>query len=165
MEKNNLVEGFLLEIQSKRKMYHLSQNNLDGKTLIPKIPDNIFNKIGLEDKKIPRISFSTTISQCITAIGYNRVKDNPDKKYIVFEPEDYNKIKIISNEEIIRQNLVVDAKQSGEIWVISNVKLKRVGMIEVLKEKGLAYKIENPYYNKPFKFYKWKYKVLDGNII
>jgi len=158
-----ILETYLLEIQSTTKLYHLSQSDLDGKIIKPSVPSNIFTKLGLEDSKIPRISFASTISQCITAIGNNRIEGNPEKRYYVFEPEDYDKIKITSNKELIKRNLIADAKMSGEVWVISDVKLKEVGVIEVIKKLDLVYQIKDDPH-PPFKFYKWKYKVLDGDL-
>jgi len=158
-----ILETYLLEIQSTTKLYHLSQSDLDGKIIKPSVPSNIFTKLGLEDSKIPRISFASTISQCITAIGNNRIEGNSEKKYYVFEPDDYNKIKIISNDELIRRKLIVDAKQSGEIWAVSNVKFKEVGVIEIIKKLNLVYQIKDEPH-EPFKFYKWSYKVLDGDL-
>jgi len=158
-----MINNYLLEIQTLNKLYHLSQHDLNGKTLTPKIPSNIFTKIGKEDDTIPRVSFAPTISQCITAIGNNRIEGNPEKRYYVFEPEDYDKIKITSNKELIKRNLIADAKMSGEVWVISDVKLKEVGVIEVIKKLDLVYQIKDDPH-PPFKFYKWKYKVLDGDL-
>lgn len=157
-----IIEQYLLELQTSNKLYHLSQVDLNGKVIVPKIPNNLFTKLGIENNTIPRISFAPTISQCITAIGNNRIEGNPEKRYYVFEPDDYNKIKIISNEELIKRKLIIDAKQSGEIWVVSKVKFKEVGVIEVIKKEKLLYTID--YQGGPSKFYKWKYKVLDGGI-
>jgi len=159
-----IIENYLSEIQSTKKLYHIAQQELDGKIVKPKIPENLFTKLGLEDKTIPRISFAPTINQCITAIGNNRIEGSIEKRWIVFEPSNYNTIKIISNKELIRRKLTIDAKYSGEIWVTSTIEFKEIGVIEVIKKIRLAYEIQLPGHKEISKFYHWKYKVLDGDI-
>lgn len=152
-EKNNIV----LELANDIPIYHLSESNLDGKILKPRIPENFMTRNGYEENKTPRISFSTSIDGALIGISGNL----KDKEFYIHQIDtSYSKpnIKKISNKEVPDQYL------SDEIWVLNPVKLKVTGKIKV-KEV----------YNKPVKYkygkdmeaetYRWRYIKEDVDII
>jgi len=140
------------------KYIHLSQTNLDGTVLVPKIPDNFMTNLGYEDSTIPRISVAPTIDNCILGIGYNRIKDG-SKKYYVHEPNDYSSIEVISNKEIIKNNLTPDARITKESWITSKCKFKCIGYIEIGNPKE---NYEQVFFNHKeiTKQYYWNYKFI-----
>lgn len=118
---------------SNIKLYHLSESNLNGKILIPRIPDNRMTRDGREENKTPRISFSTSIDGALMGI----TGDLTGKEYFVHvvdfeysEPE----IKEISNKEVPDQFI------TGEIWVLNKVKLKYLKKIKVTKTYTKTFK-------------------------
>ena len=140
------------------KYFHLSQTNLDGITLVPRIPDNFMTKLGYEDSTIPRISVTPTIDNCILGIGYNRIKDG-NKRFYVHEPQDYKDIQVISNEDIIARKLTPDANITKESWIISNCKFICIGYIDITEPKE---KYEVVLYNgeEITKQYYWNYNFF-----
>ena len=148
----SILERF--NISTKLKLYHISEEDLDNKLLTPRIPKNYMTKNNYENNTIPRISFSTSIDGCLMGMSQNL----KDTIFNVYEPEDYNDLKIISNKDIIKNNYTPDAKLTNEVWVITPVKLKFVCKIKVLKaiNKSLQY----DYGNKTANLYNWKWKVI-----
>jgi len=47
------------------RLFHISSKDLDGRVLVPKIPDNMFTKMGIENNTIPRISFAPDVKHII----------------------------------------------------------------------------------------------------
>lgn len=118
-----------LKIKMKR-LFHISKNCLDGKTLNPNIPDNEFTKRGIENNSIPRICFAPTVNQCLLALGIDKYKDRPEPEiYFIHEPIDYYNLEIISNEEIVKNNYVPNAEKTKETWVIEPCEVECVGII------------------------------------
>jgi hypothetical protein len=143
------------------KYIHLSETNLDGVTITPKIPKNFMTKLGYEDSTIPRISVAPTIDNCILGIGYNRIKDG-NRRFYVHEPEENSSIKVISNDEIVRKNLTPDAKITKESWITSECKLKCIGYIDITEAKE---EYETVFYNgkEITKQYYWNYNFVPIN--
>ncbi len=140
------------------KYLHLSQTNLDGITLYPKIPENFFTKLGYEDSTIPRISVAPTIDNCILGVGFNRIKEG-SRKFYVHEPQSYNSIEIINNDELIQKKLTPDASVTKEVWIISPCRFKCIGHIEIGEPKD---NYEIVYFdNKEIaKQYYWNYRYI-----
>ena len=146
------------------RLFHISAANLDGKKLIPKIPENILTKMGVENNTIPRISFAPSIKYALLAIGYNRIKAGP-KALMVFEPSDYKMIKSIDNTQLSRKGYVPDVDKTKEHWVINSVKIKYVGKIKIIRPTKKFVEIRwGPQRGQVLKNYFWEYKVLDGDI-
>lgn len=107
------------------RFLHLSEQELSGQTLVPRIPSNRLTDNGLEDNTVARVSFAPSVSQCLMAMYSEQ-----DILY-VYEPEMYGHLKIVENHDIVQGRLVPDAKLTGELWVTTPVKLKRIGVIVV----------------------------------
>lgn len=135
---------------SSVKVYHLSQSNLDGKTLFPKIPDNFLTKNGYEDSKTGRVCFAKSIDGSLRGLSQNLT----GKEYFVHIPDGKYNIYTPSIKE------VPDAKITSEVWIKEPVKLKCIGKIKVIKDKGedgIPYK----YGDNTAELYDWEWKWIE----
>lgn len=108
-------------------MYFLSENNNDGATLSPRIPQNFYTRNGYESQDTPRVCFSTTIDGCLIGIP----RDVDGKIFYVHNPADNNfSYRRITNED------VPESSVSKEVWVTSPVKLKMIKRIRVTGKNG-----------------------------
>ena len=109
------------------KIYFLSESNMDGKTLLPRIPSNYMTKNGYEESKTPRVCFSVSIDGSLMGLSQNL----KDKELYVHIPE--------SEVNIYKPSVkqVPDCKITGEVWVKDKVNIKCIGKIKVIKDKGL----------------------------
>lgn len=133
--------------------YHVSEAELDGKVLSPRIPSNTMVDNGFENNKVARVSFSPTIMQCILAIP--RKKEGmilhvykPSKEVLYIKP---------------RKKDVPDIEHTEEIWVIQSVKLKKVStirLIEDLTHDGFKYKYGPMLRKRETITYPYKYEVI-----
>ena len=150
---NNLYEQIQessIEESSNNKIYHLSQINLDGKTIQPTVPSNYMTKNGYEDGKTKRVCFATSIDGCLRGLslkceGMKLFVHVPDGNYNIYKP---------SNKE------VPDASITGEVWIKKAVKMKCIGQIYVIGDKGedgIPYK----YGDKTAELYDWEWKWID----
>ena len=101
---NERNKDIILELANDIPIYHLSESNLDGKILKPRIPDNFMTRNGYEENKTPRISFSTSIDGALTGISGNL----KDKEFYIHQIDtSYSKpnIRKISNKEVPDQYL------------------------------------------------------------
>ena len=145
---NNLYEQ--IQESSNNKVYHLSQTNLDGKTIQPTVPSNYMTKNGYEDGKTKRVCFATSIDGCLRGLslkceGMKLFVHVPDGNYNIYKP---------SNKE------VPDANITGEVWIKKAVKMKCIGQIYVIGDKGedgIPYK----YGDKTAELYDWEWKWID----
>lgn len=119
-------ESVIMESVSP-KIYFLSESNMDGKTLLPRIPSNYMTKNGYEESKTPRVCFSTSIDGSLMGLSQNL----KDKELYVHIPE--------SEVNIYKPSVkqVPDCKITGEVWVKDKVNIKCIGKIKVIKDKGL----------------------------
>lgn len=147
--KDSMKESFIEE-SSNIKVYHLSQTNLDGKTIQPTVPSNYMTKNGYEDGKTKRVCFATSIDGCLRGLslkceGMKLFVHVPDGNYNIYKP---------SNKE------VPDANITGEVWIKKAVKMKCIGQIYVIGDKGedgIPYK----YGDKTAELYDWEWKWID----
>ena len=147
--KDSMKESFIEE-SSNNKVYHLSQTNLDGKTIQPTVPSNYMTKNGYEDGKTKRVCFATSIDGCLRGLslkceGMKLFVHVPDGNYNIYKP---------SNKE------VPDANITGEVWIKKAVKMKCIGQIYVIGDKGedgIPYK----YGDKTAELYDWEWKWID----
>lgn len=140
-----------IEEQSTKsqKIYHLSQSNMNGKTISPRIPSNYFTKNGYEDGKTARVCFAKSIDMCLRALSQKCTDMElyvhiPDGNYNIYNP---------STKE------VPDCKITSEVWIKEPVKLKCIGKIKVIKDKGedgIPYK----YGNNTAELYDWEWKWM-----
>ena len=129
-----------------KKLYHLSQSNLNNKTIQPTIPNNFFTKNGYEDNVTKRVCFSTSIDYCLRALSSNL----KGQEFYVHIPDDITRYNIFSPDT----NEVPDAKVTHEKWICSAVKMKCIGKIKVIGDKGedgLVFK----YGNNSAELYDW----------
>ena len=133
-------------------LYHISEKDIDGNTLIPRIPSNYFTKNGFEDDTTPRVSFSTSIQGCLMGLSQNC----KGKTYYVYSPETN-----IDNKNIYKPNTkeVPDSKITKEVWVLQPVKIKKVCKIYVKSDTGED-GIKFSYGNKTAELYKWDYEII-----
>ena len=144
------VNESYIEESSNNKVYHLSQTNLDGKTIQPTVPSNYMTKNGYEDGKTKRVCFATSIDGCLRGLslkceGMKLFVHVPDGNYNIYKP---------SNKE------VPDASITGEVWIKKAVKMKCIGQIYVIGDKGedgIPYK----YGDKIAELYDWEWKWID----
>ena len=54
-------EGLKRSVVNNLNIYHLSETNLDGSTLSPRIPNNYMTKNGYEDNKTPSPIFDNLL--------------------------------------------------------------------------------------------------------
>lgn len=141
----------------QQKLYHISEENLDGKLLTPRVPYNFFTQRGYEDASIARISFAPSIDKCLLALGYKA----EGKTFNVYEPNNYRDLQIIPNDELVKNEYIPDAKFTGEVWVTSPVTLKLLFKIEALGPKD-KYE-EFSYGNETQKTWYWNWRILDEN--
>ena len=147
--QSNVNESYIEE-SSHNKVYHLSQTNLDGKTIQPTVPSNYMTKNGYEDGKTKRVCFATSIDGCLRGLsqkceGMKLFVHIPDGNYNIYKP---------SNKE------VPDASITGEVWIKKAVKMKCIGQIYVIGDKGedgIPYK----YGDKTAELYDWEWKWID----
>lgn len=134
---------------SENTLYHLSETNLDGKILEPKVPSNFLIQNGYEDKETKRICFSSSIDGCLMAMSSN-IKN---KEFFVHTPF----TNITAYTPTISQ--VPDVKLTNEKWVKAPCKLKCIGKIKVGEaiDKPLTYK----YGDKSANLYKWNYNWIE----
>ncbi len=111
----------------KGKLYWLSEEDLDGKTLEPRIPDNFFTKNKYEDYQTKRLCFAPSIDQSLSAISQNLT----GKTYNVYEPE--QKVSTVWRPN---KGAVPDSDITGELWVKEPTKLKKTGTITVSGDDG-----------------------------
>ena len=148
--QSNINESYLLQEASSNKVYHLSQTNLDGKTIQPTVPSNYMTVNGYEDGKTKRVCFATSIDGCLRGLslkceGMKLFVHVPDGNYNIYKP---------SNKE------VPDASITGEVWIKKAVKMKCIGQIYVIGDKGedgIPYK----YGDKTAELYDWEWKWID----
>lgn len=141
-----------VEESSHNKVYHLSQTNLNDKTIQPTVPSNYMTKNGYEDGKTKRVCFSTSIDGCLRGLslkceGMKLFVHVPNGNYNIYNP---------SNKE------VPDASITGEVWIKKPVKMKCIGQIYVIGDKGedgIPYK----YGNKTAELYDWEWKWIWKN--
>jgi hypothetical protein len=141
--------------ETPTNLYHLSEDDLDGTVLRPRIPDNYMTQNKYEDNTTKRASFSPTIDGALIGMS----DDLKGKVFYIHEPVSYEQLKLIDNATIVKKKLVPDAHLTEEVWVLSPVKLQRTGMIRVIKAEDNPLKYR--YGNKQAETYRWIYSKVD----
>lgn len=133
-------------------LYHLSSENMDGKTLTPRIPNNWFTYKGYENNKTPRVCFAPSIDNALCAMARN-----------ISNQTFYVHIPVHKPRKIIKPTRfsVPDAHITKEIWVTEDVKIKCIGKIKITGD-GDSYPFR---YGKFFQHKEycdaWKWKWID----
>lgn len=111
------------------KLYHLSEQNYDGKVFEPR-PMEKFRVMEGEDWKVPRICVSDSIDGAVSAL-LDSVTMPYGKRLWVHVPE--NLIDLFKQNKVYKPSLkqVPDATATGEHWLKAPAKMKTIGQIEV----------------------------------
>lgn len=135
-----------------KRIYFVSETNMDGRTLTPRVPKNFLTDNGYEDSETKRICFSNSINGCLIALSQNI----EGKEFYVHVPENMNTLKI----EKPSKSQVPDVARTKEIWVLNPVRIKTFCKIKVLKakDKPLKYTYGD---NKVAYLYDWDYIRID----
>ena len=138
----------------KGPMYFISTNNMDGKTLEPRVAKNFFTENGYEDNETKRVSFAPSVNQCL--MGLSQDVSNTD--FYVYEPSDR------SNLDIYKPNpkAVPESSLTGELWVTNPVSLKRVGVIRCTGDTGEEGRKFN-YGTHTAELYDWNFEWKSKN--
>lgn len=151
-EKNAMMESVTESTANYHKLYHLSENNLDRSTLIPRVPHNFLVDSGYEDNKTKRVCFTESIDNSLRAMSSRLV----GKKFYVHVPFSVGEIDLY--HPTIKE--VPDCEITGEVWVMRPIKVKCIGLIEVTAdkgEKGIPYK----YGNNTAELFDWEWKWVE----
>lgn len=154
---DELDPKFLEETTKKqsKELYCISQEDLDGQTLEPRVPDNFFTQNGYEDGETPRVCFTPSVDKCLMAIS----QKCEGIEFYVFSPEE------VPEENIYKPTTkeVPDAEITDEIWITCPVKVKKVGKIKVLGDSGLDGHPFN-YGDKTTELYDWNWEWLEEDF-
>lgn len=144
-------------------LFHISENYFDNKYFNITAPLSVCNNfvtMGLEDGYIKRTCFSSSITKCITAMG-RPVENNI---YNVYIPEHIDVLKLVNNEQIIKNKYAIDAKITDETWLLHPTRAIHIGQIrvgEVIKEDKFTIDfINNSRYGKEFTYYKYDWSFI-----
>lgn len=140
-----------VDVLNSGPIYHLSDSNMDGKTLVPRIPNNFLIRNGYEDSTTKRVCFTTSINNCLMGMSANL----KNKEFYVHVPSgDVKTIKPTTTQ-------VPDSKITGELWVTSPVKLTCVGKIKVVSDDGKPGKPYTYGNNLKAELYGWKWEWVE----
>ncbi len=111
------------------KLFHLSEENLDGKTLEPRQLDKMRVMEG-EDWKVPRICVSTSIDGAVSSL-VDSMSCPRGLKFLVHVPLDLDSL--FKANKVHRPSLkqVPDAEVTGEHWLKAPATFKTIGQIEI----------------------------------
>ena len=134
-----------------KNLYHVSENNLDGQILNPKIPSNYMTKNGYEDNSTPRVCFSTSINGCLAGLSSNI----EGKEFYIMVPDDISKYEVLSPGV----DEVPDVQITKEKWICEPVTLKCIGKISVADAMDTPQKYK--YSNNIAYLYYWNYSWIN----
>ena len=152
LEEKNVI---LTEGNGNKKSnayYIVSDKNLDGKTLSPRVPNNFMTKNGFEENKTPRVCASTSIDGCLKGLSRNL---KGEVLYIhSIDPSITEKPYKPSIKE------VPDSRITNEVWFKKPVKLKCIGKIKVIEDDGKEGEKYTYGNGLVAELYGWKYEWL-----
>lgn len=138
----------------KGPLYFISEKDLDGKQIQPRVPDNYFTKNNYEDSVTKRICFSDDVGKCLIALSQN----NTGKVFNVYTPS--NKVNTVYKPNTAA---VPDSDITGELWVLDPTILRKVGSIKCLGDDNLP-GIKFQYGDREAELYGWKYKWIKHRL-
>lgn len=111
---------------ANKDLIFLSEINMDGETLIPRVPKNFLTENGFEDNKTKRVCFTQSIDACLMGLSMNC----KNKVFYVHVP--------VGSFTIVQPTKaqVPDVDITGEKWVCEPVKIKCLGKIKVIGDDG-----------------------------
>ena len=132
---------------TRKEVFFISTQDLDGQTLIPRVPKNFLTERGYEDNTTKRVCLSTSIMGCLAAMSRN------------IENEIFNVYKVTANVYKPTTDEVPDCEITDEVWSLEPVKLNYQYSIKVGKAEDKEYK----YKTRDFEatMYKWSYKKIN----
>lgn len=133
-------------IKIAQKLYHISERDLTGETLIPRVPKNSLTRMGFEDGKKQRVSLAETIDG-----GLIGLSQNLDGKTLHVH-EVVGRVK--TRKPTVRE--VPDVMHTKEIWAMEPVTLRKIKTIDVYDDKSdaLTYQLGD----QLAETYGWGYK-------
>ena len=111
-------------IKKPLRLYHISEENHDGKVFKPRVPSSALDS-DFEDQKTKRVCFASSMTGAYRAIDYGMYQCT----YYVHVPVGLDKI--VKNGKLCKptEKEVIDCCSTGEYWILSNVRLKCVGIV------------------------------------
>lgn len=133
----------------QKGLIFLSEINMNGQTLVPRIPKNFFTDNGLEDNKTNRVCFAQSIDKCLLGLSMNC----KNKIFYVHTPVGQYSVYYPTKAQ------VPDIELTGEVWVCEPVKIECVGKIKVEDKSGIVYSYT---YGNNIKdeLYGWKWHYI-----
>ena len=112
------------------QLYHLSEKNLDGKTLYPRPMDRDRVMEG-ENWKSPRICVSDSIDGAVSALA-DSMSNFTGLRFYVHVPIDLEEL--FKKNKVYKPSIkqVPDAETTGEHWLKTSVTFKQIGQIEII---------------------------------
>lgn len=150
---SEMIDETAKDIRNTKGFYHLSEVNLDGKTLEPKVPSNFLIDNGYEDGTTKRVCFAPFIDNALTAMSDNL----EEKEFYVHVPD--GRLTGFKHPTI-RQ--VPDVKITKEIWALSPVKVKCIGKLKVTGYDDVAGKYT--YGDQEAELCIWDWEWVDESI-
>ena len=152
--EKSVLESMREELSTtSSQMYMLSNENLDGKVLKPRVPSNFLTVNGYEDNTTKRVCFSPSIDKALSALSRKLTGETlfvhvPSVKSGISLKD----IKYPSTKE------VPDSSITGEMWVTKDVPLTCIGSIYVTgptRGRGHSYTYGN---GKTAELYDWSWE-------
>ena len=111
-------------IKKPLRLYHLSEENQDGKVFKPRVPLSALDS-DAEDQKTKRVCFASSMA------GAYRAIDCGMYQYIYYVHVPVGLDEIVKNGKLYKptEKEVADCCSTGEYWILSNVRLKCVGIV------------------------------------
>lgn len=143
-----------VNFNKKTKLFHISKKEL--RVLHADRPDNFFTKTGNEENITSRISMAPDVDHCIVSLGY-KVEN---KEFFVYEPLEYDHLKVVHNDFLVKHRLVPDADITKEVWILnSSIIVKKIGKIKVYssidKHKEVKFIVDGKIKTEKTFFWKW----------
>lgn len=123
MDRNNFYNYLIEAIAGE--FYHVSDQDLDGKTLHPRTPSNKLVAAGHEDGSTNRVCVGPTIGHCLRGLARG-LKDNELYVHVVDHGSTFHQP---------HTGQVPDVDVTKEHWSIEPVKLRKIGKIKVTTGK------------------------------
>ena len=148
---SNKIDNDMILESNSNNLFFLSQDNMNNKTLTPRVPQNFLTKNGYEENETPRVCFSTSVDKCLIALSMNC----KDKEFYVHVP--------VGNYETYTPSVkeVPDRNITGEVWIEKPVKIVCVGKIKVTGDDGKPGKKYTYGDNKSAELYGWNYEWIE----
>lgn len=133
----------------EKGLIFLSETNMHGNMLLPRIPKNFLTDNGFEDNTTNRICFAQSIDKCLLGLSMNC----KNKIFYVHVPVGLYSVIYPTKAQ------VPDVDITGEVWICKPVKVECVGKIKVEGRNGLIYRY-NYGNNMEDELYGWNWRYI-----